>query len=135
MLTPSPIFADDAAPPEAPAPSPSTAPGRREVRYTLYLSPEELATLRERAARTKTPALSAYIRQAALGRAPAQAIPTVNQQAYRELARLAANLNQVAHHLNQGAIVTVGPGQQFSRDIAELTELVRRLRLDLTNAR
>ncbi|HEY8746018.1 MAG TPA: plasmid mobilization relaxosome protein MobC, partial [Chloroflexota bacterium] len=104
-------------------------------RYTLYLSPEELATLRERAGRTKTPAVSAYIRQAALGRAPGQAIPTVNREAYRELAGLAANLNQVARHLNQGGIVTAGPGQQFSRDLAELTELVRRLRLDLTLAR
>lgn len=135
MPTPPPVSTDASTPPKEPAPFPPAAPGRRERRYTLYLSPEELATLRERAGRTKTPALSAYIRQAALGRAPTQAIPTVNQQTYRELIRIGTNLNQIAAHLNVGNVVTPELGRRLGGELAAVAEAVRRLRLDLTQAR
>jgi len=42
-----------------------------------------------------------YLRAAALHRLP-PSIPAVNRQAWVELARTAANLNQLAHRLNAG---------------------------------
>jgi hypothetical protein len=111
------------------------APAPREIRYTLYLSPEELATLRARAARTTTPAVSTYVREAALGRTPPAAIPAVNHATYRELVRLGTNLNQIAHHLNSGNVVTPDLGRRLSGELAHVAEQVRRLRLELATAR
>jgi len=119
----------------APLPTAPPSPARRVVRYTLYLSPEELATLRKRAAASQSQGVSAYIRETALRRAPPAAIPTVNREAYVALARLAGNLNQIAHHLNAGNAVTAELGRQLSGQVAEVAELVRRLRLDIAGAR
>lgn len=117
------------------SPANDPPPPVRDIRYTLYLSAEELATLRERAARTTTPGVSTYVRETALGRTPAAAIPTINHDTYRELVRLGTNLNQIAHHLNAGNVVTLELGRRLSGELAHVAELVRRLRLDLTTAR
>ena len=46
--------------------------------------------------------MAQYIREAALGR-PVVVIPEINREAFSSLARIGANLNQLAHHLNSGA--------------------------------
>jgi hypothetical protein len=48
---------------------------------------------------------STFIRRAALGARIEPGIPSVNQDAWRELAAAAANLNQLAHRLNAAYMV------------------------------
>jgi hypothetical protein len=66
-----------------------------------------------------------FIRRAALS-APPRVVPEVNRAAWVELARLSANLNQIARHLNEGGAETPAQGQ-----LAELRDAVVRLRADL----
>ena len=42
-----------------------------------------------------------YLRNAALNRLPV-VVPEINREAWLELSKAAANLNQIAHHLNTG---------------------------------
>src|SRR5260364_310579 len=68
-----------------------------------------------------------WLRDAAVSRRlPAPPVPPVNRERYAELARLAANLNQIAHRANEGYAVTVA--DVFLR---QLMEEVSRLRLAL----
>lgn len=77
-------------------PMPRPGAELRKTRISVYLTSDEYSEVSRRAA-GRNPA--AYMRAAVLSRVPAQ-IPTVNIQVYRELARSAANLNQIAHSLN-----------------------------------
>lgn len=55
-----------------------------------------------------------YLRAAALHRLP-PTIPAINREAWAELAREAANLNQFAKHLNQGF---AGDGERIGKALA-----------------
>ncbi len=56
-------------------------------------------------------------------------VPAVNKEAYAELARSAANLNQVAHHLNEGR-------KKMDDLLAKTLEsLLSKMLLDLKNVR
>lgn len=66
-----------------------------------------------------------FLRRAALS-APPHVVPEVNRAAWVELARLSANLNQIARRLNEGGAETPAPSQ-----LAELRDCVVRLRADL----
>jgi hypothetical protein len=94
---------------------------------TVYLTGAE----REEIDRKATDAglgLSAYIREAALGHR-VQAVPSGNIEHWRELARVGANLNQLAYAINAGKASGVDLDT-----IRALAEQVRLLRLDLTGS-
>lgn len=66
---------------------------------SVRLSPQENAELdRRRGAQQK----GRFIRNLFLGRPEPKQIPEINRKAYIELARAAANLNQIARALNRG---------------------------------
>jgi hypothetical protein len=68
-----------------------------------------------------------WLREAALARRlPSPPVPPINRQAYAELARLAANLNQLAHAAHTGRPVSVD-----SALLRSLRDEVQRLRLAL----
>ena len=92
----------------------------------VRVSSDEYAALRQKAAQMgMTPAQ--WLREAALSRRlPSPPVPPENRERYAELARLAANLNQIAHRANAGHAVTVADA--FLR---QLIEEVSRLRLAL----
>ncbi|MGZ3237207.1 MAG: plasmid mobilization relaxosome protein MobC [Burkholderiaceae bacterium] len=64
-----------------------------------------------------------WLRIAALDKLP-PTIPVINQQAYAELARSAANLNQISRHLNEGG----------AADAATVAALLSDFRLALLGA-
>lgn len=101
----------------------------RLVTIGVRVSLPELAELQAKAAfMGVTPAQ--WLRQAALvRRLPPAPVPAVNREQYVELARLSANLNQLAWHANRGEAVIV--------DVDLLRRLgteVRQLRLALIGA-
>jgi hypothetical protein len=89
----------------------------------VRVSASEYDTLRAKAAQMHmTPAQ--WLREAALTRRlPSPPVAAINRLQYAELARLAANLNQLAHLANEGGHVTVGDGL-----LARVASETRRLR-------
>lgn len=68
-----------------------------------------------------------WLRDAALSRRlPSPPVPAINREQYAELARLSANLNQLARLANSGQLVTVTNGL-----LERMTDEVNRLRLAL----
>jgi hypothetical protein len=92
----------------------------------VRVSAGEYAALREKAAQMHmTPAQ--WLREAALSRRlPSPPVAAINREQYAELARLAANLNQLTHLANEGGRVTVNDGL-----LARVATETRRLRLAL----
>ncbi len=99
---------------------------RRAIRLLLHVNLGEAAALRGAAQRARQP-LAQYIREAALGR-PVVVIPEINREAFSSLARIGANLNQLAHHLNAG-IPSPFPGPL--PDLQELRTLLVTFRHEL----
>ena len=109
---------------------PKNEPGTvRDVTIGVRVAPAELAALTAKAEQmSMTPAQ--WLREAALSRRlPSPPVPAVNREQYAELARLSANLNQLAKLANGGQSVTV-PDALLQR----LAEEVGRLRLALLGA-
>lgn len=84
-----------------------------DVRTTtigVRVSASEYAALRARAAQMHmSPAR--WLRDAALTRRlPSPPVAAINREQYVELARLAANLNQLTHMANEGRNVTIANG-------------------------
>lgn len=98
----------------------------RSATIGVRVSVSEYATLRAKAAQMHmTPAQ--WLRAAALARRlPSPPVAAINRDQYAELARLAANLNQLAHLANEGGRVTVDDGL-----LARVSCETRRLRLAL----
>jgi hypothetical protein len=92
----------------------------------VRVSASEYATLRAKAAQMHlTPAQ--WLREAALARClPSPPVAAINREQYAELARLAANLNQLTRLANEGGRVTVADGL-----LASMTIETKRLRLAL----
>jgi hypothetical protein len=92
----------------------------------VHVSAGEYASLRLKAAQMQmTPAQ--WLREAALSRRlPSPPVATLNREEYAELARLAANLNQLAHLANEGGRVTVAEAL-----LTRVATETRRLRLAL----
>ena len=118
----------DAAPPKRGLGGrPKNAPGTvRDVTIGVRVAPAEYVALKDKAEQmSMTPAQ--WLREAALTRRlPSPPVPAINREHYAELARLAANLNQVARAANEGRAVTVNDGL-----MERLTAEVKRLRLGL----
>jgi hypothetical protein len=98
----------------------------RTATIGVRVSASEYATLRVKAQQMHmTPAQ--WLREAALTRRlPSPPVAAVNREQYAELARLAANLNQLARLANKGGLVTVSDGL-----LASVASETRRLRLAL----
>ena len=77
-------------------PAPIAAADRRAHRVSVYLSAAELAALDDLRGGVGR---GRYLRNAALDTPPPQ-IPAVNIEAWRSLAPVASNLNQIASRLN-----------------------------------
>ena len=106
---------------------PKNAPGTvRDVTIGVRVAPGELSALTAKATHMgMTPAH--WLREAALARRlPSPPVPSINREQYAELARLAANLNQLARAANEGRPVTVADAL-----LQRLTAEVNRLRLGL----
>lgn len=97
------------------------------TRVDIYLTAAERADIARRAAECRL-AVSAFIRKSAMGQRVA-AVPLGNARRWASLARLTANINQMAHHLNAGHAGGVDPVV-----LANLLDEVRGLRLDLMGA-
>lgn len=99
-------------------PKPKTDDKKQSVPVMLRLTEDEINALDE--ARGSTPR-GTYIRNVYLQRGGMQSIPTVNRDAYAQLARSAANINQLARYLNGG-------GEAEAIEIArELADFRRKL--------
>lgn len=93
--------------------------------YVIYLSESEREQIRAKAEAAKL-SVSTFVRMVALG-LPVQTPPSdVSVRRWRELARTAANLNQLCFSLNSHRATGVDPVV-----IDELAEQVRLLRLEL----
>ncbi len=109
---------------------PKKAPGTvRAVTIGVRVAPAELEALTAKAEQMgMTPAH--WLREAALSRRlPSPPVPPINREQYAELARLSANLNQLAHAANIGQPVIVD-----SLLLQQLAGEVGRLRLALIGA-
>jgi len=94
---------------------------------SVRLHAGELAWLDEQRAAVRM-GRGEYLRSAALGKLPPQPAPALNRAAWLELARSAANLNQIAHHLNSlGAI-------ESSAEAVEIAAALARFRAALIGA-
>lgn len=94
------------------------------AKLDIYVSAPERGQIEEKAAAARLP-LSAFVRNAALGIAM-PVVPTGSIERWRDLARVAGNLNQLAHAINEGRATGVDIDT-----IAALSEQVRLLRLEL----
>lgn len=93
-------------------------------RLDLYLTDEERTAAQAKASQARMP-LAVYCRSAILGH-QVKTLPPLRAEAYAELARVAANLNQLAKAANQGKVVDV------SGDLLiEIYEQVQALRQEL----
>jgi len=108
------------------------AEDRRTERVALYLTPAERAELERRAALTGWREVGAYVRRAIMAqRSPRATVPQLNVQAYGELARTAANLNQMTRHFNEGGAVDEVTAARLGVELERLGGEVRALRLGL----
>ena len=99
---------------------------RRNETIGVRVSATEYAALRTKAALMHMPPAQ-WLREAALTRnLPPPPVAPINREQYAELARLSANLNQLARLANEGDRVTVDDG--LLKRVASET---RRLRLAL----
>lgn len=96
-------------------------------RFDLYLNPTELSHIKAQAAAAHLSA-SAFIRKAALGRKIETPPSPINMEAWRSLAKVGNNLNQLAYAVASGRAHGVDAGV-----IQDLAEQVRQLRLVLVN--
>ena len=90
----------------------------------LFLTSEERTAVETKALASGL-ALSTFVRKVALGQRVVS-LPTTNAEQWEKLARLSANLNQLARAANSGSAVSVDPDL-----LAALSVQVRRLRFDL----
>lgn len=107
---------------------PKVAPENVRRSVSVRLNGAEWASICRKAdAAGVTP--TAWMRRAALSRAPLRSVvPAVNREAYAELARLAANLNQLARAAHDGRV-------SLSPTLFELLRKeVQQLRLELLGA-
>lgn len=98
----------------------------RSATIGVRVSASEYATLRAKAAQMHmTPAQ--WLREAALTRRlPSPPVAAINREQYAELARLAANLNQLTRLANEGGHVKVADGL-----LTRMATEAKRLRLAL----
>ena len=100
--------------------------GEDEIRRPrdIWISDDEWSDIKSRAAAARLP-IRQYVRQAALGRA-IKPMPSVeNIDAWQQLARTTANLNQLTHYAHQSGDI----------DLVELSSVLATLRDDVESLR
>lgn len=101
----------------------------RERRLSVYVTETEYQAL-EKQAQAVGMKVPAYLRETAFKRIP-KSVPKLNQEAWAQLSKSAANLNQIAHRLNafeQGDRGTMP-------ELQELRESLANFRLALIGAK
>ncbi|PRY91732.1 plasmid mobilization protein [Donghicola tyrosinivorans] len=88
----------------------------------IRLTETELAWLRDKAAGAQ---LSDFARRRLLGKGEVRPIPEINQLAWEQLARTAANLNQLTHHANLGRFPH---HEDFARALVRLSGNLKEVR-------
>ena len=97
-------------------------------RFDIYLSAGELVLIRAKACEARLP-VSTFVRHSALAQ-PVQAPPSeVSIAAWQDMARVAGNLNQLAHAIAAGRAAGVD-----IETIQRVAEQVRLLRMELIGA-
>jgi hypothetical protein len=92
----------------------------------VRVSPDEFSALRTKAEHMSM-TTAQWLREAALTRRlPSPPVPAINREQYAELARLAANLNQLSRKANEGQTVTISDAL-----LKLMIEETKRLRLAL----
>lgn len=114
-------------------------PERRRTRQIVVrVNAAEHAELTRRLVVSGRRRLATYIRCAALGTGHAEStragLRAPHARLYGELARTAANLNQIAHHLNEGHILGATGTEELARVVDDLYREVRALRRALVGA-
>jgi len=107
-----------------------TAEERRDAVIGVRVNAGERTLLADRAAAAGWD-VGTYLREAGLRRRVVGAVPAVNVEAWRELARTTANLNQLTAHLNAGHRPDPTGTGRLGETLAALAEAVRVLRLAL----
>jgi hypothetical protein len=97
----------------------------RSVLVGVRLTAAEAADLASRAAAVGMQP-GVYLRVSCLSKDPPRPVPPINRTAWEQLSRLAANLNQLAHHANLGNEVGVS-----SSELEHIARLVAYLRREL----
>ena len=115
-------------------PAPLDATDKRGHTVSVRLNDAELARLDSQRDAVQMQ-LGEYLRAAALHRLP-PTIPAANREQWAELARTAANLNQIARHLNEGQRgdgerIGKALGLQLSAELANCLRLLVLVRGDL----
>ncbi len=105
------------APQRRHGPKPLAADEKRTHCASVHLNSFELAVFNQRRGRMR---LGEFLRRAATANLP-PAIPEINREAWEQLARSAANLNQIAAQLNRG----------LDPDILEIQATLHEFRLRL----
>src|SRR5262245_6087467 len=75
----------------------------RSLHLDVDVSPSEIEALRDLAAQLRLP-LRTFVREAALGAKLPRAVPVVNAELARDLARVGGNLNQLLHAVHIGKV-------------------------------
>ncbi|MEC9197247.1 MAG: plasmid mobilization relaxosome protein MobC [Pseudomonadota bacterium] len=94
----------------------------RSRHLNIRLTEAELARLRDKAAGAQ---LSDFARRRLLGKGVVRPIPEINQLAWEQLARTAANLNQLTHHANVGHFPH---SEKFARVLVRLSDDLEEVR-------
>jgi len=111
---------------------PLPAHERRTHLVGVFVNEAELAELRRRGDAAGIADVASYVRRAVLAqRAPRGVVPAVNVAAYQDLARTAANVNQLTHHLNEGGHLDATGTARLADVLTMMTAQVRALRLAL----
>ncbi|MFH1020982.1 MAG: plasmid mobilization relaxosome protein MobC [Pseudomonadota bacterium] len=107
-------------------PAPLGPAAKRSHRITVFVRDKELDKLADRAGGTDI--IPSFLRAAGLGQsAPRRlVVPVLNQQAWMDLARVSANLNQIAHQLHLAGL-GAGTAPEIEEISHTLAEFRRRL--------
>ena len=97
-------------------------------RLDIYVNDEELADIKRKASQVLMP-VSLYMRRTALTQRIEAPPPAENVERWRQLAPLAANINQIARACNAGRVT-----EEIYPALTDLAEQVRLLRMELIGA-
>lgn len=104
---------------------------RRTDRINVPVNEEEKALIRGKAT-TYRMSGAFFLREVGLGHRMRRPLPAINIEAYRELGKMATNLNQVVTLLNRGREVGIAP--EFAQQLFELLQSTRRALLGVENS-
>ena len=104
---------------------------RRTNRINVPVNEEEKSLIRGKAKAYRMSG-AFFLRELGLGHRMRRPLPTINIRAYRELGRMAVNLNQVVTLLNRGR--EVGIQLEFAQRLFELLQSTRRALLGVEDS-